>query len=56
MTQFSNRPRIEVFWCMACQSEEAITTVDAEINEQWVQMYIGQSCLTRLEKQGRIDV
>lgn len=44
-----------VVWCSGCSAEQAMDTVEVEIDGQWTTIDVGLNCLTRLKEEGRIE-
>lgn len=42
-------------WCNGCNAEEAIVSMEAEVNGEWVSLDLGRECLTRLEETDMIE-
>jgi hypothetical protein len=43
-------------WCNICSSEQAVIPIQAEINGEWIEIDVGPECLTRMERDGKIDM
>lgn len=45
-----------VQWCTGCNAEQAVDEIEVFLNEQWVSIDIGRECLTRLAKEGKVEL
>lgn len=45
-----------VTWCSICSSERAVGSVELLVNEQWVNLDVGEQCLTTLREDDRLDM
>lgn len=50
-------PRVTmVRWCAGCSAEQATKEIDVQINGQWLTIDIGPECLTRAQKESKIEL
>jgi hypothetical protein len=47
---------LHVIWCSGCSAEQATTTIQVFINDEWIDLDIGPECLTRAKEEGRMEL